>query len=79
MAEINSEEPRQISLTSLVESLVADYGDTGQPVTFRPTKRETVQGGRSVFMSRQGRSTMPDERRVIVTAVPSRCSAPCRT
>lgn len=68
--EINSEEPRQISLTSLVDALVADYSDTGQPVTFRQTGGATVKGGRSIFMSRQGRGALPDERRVVVMARP---------
>lgn len=69
-AEINSEEPRQISLTSLIEALVADYSDTGQPVTFRRNSGVAVQGGRSVFMSRQGEGALPDDRRVVVTARP---------
>lgn len=68
--EINSEEPRQISLSSLVEALVADYSDTGQPVEFRRTERVTAKGGRSVFMSRQGHGAVPDERRVVVTVRP---------
>lgn len=69
-AEINAEEPRQISLTSLIEALVADYSDTGQPVEFIRTSGAAVQGGRSLFMSRRGQSALPDERRVIVTARP---------
>lgn len=68
--ELDSEEPRQISLTSLVEALVADYSDTGQPVTFRPSGAQKVQGGRSVFMLRRGQGTLPEERRVVVTARP---------
>ena len=69
-AEIGTEEPRQLSLTSLVEALVADYSDTGQPVIFEPSHEETVAGGRSVFMSRQGHGVVPDERRIIVMARP---------
>ncbi len=69
-AEINAEKPRHISLSSLVEALVADYSDTGQPVEFRMSKGATVPGGRSVFMSRQGHGALPDERRVVVTARP---------
>lgn len=69
-AEIGSEEPRQISLTSLVESLVSDYSDTGLPVEFSPGDEEIVTGGSSVFMSRQGRGILPDERRIIVMARP---------
>lgn len=69
-AEINAEEPRQISLTSLIEALVADYSDTGQPVTFRRIGGVTVHGGGSVFMSRKGQGAVPDERRVVVIARP---------
>lgn len=68
--ELDSEEPRQISLTSLVEALVADYSDTGQPVSFRRTGGQKVPGGRSVFMRRRGEGALPDERRVVVTARP---------
>ena len=32
--EINAEPPKNISLVSLIESIVADYQDSGQPVTF---------------------------------------------
>ena len=69
-AELNAETPRQLSLAALVEALVADYQDTGSPVEFRRAEPVVVQGGRSVFMSRQGHGTLPDERRVIVTARP---------
>ena len=34
--EINAESPKNISLVSLIESIVADYQDSGQPVTFLP-------------------------------------------
>lgn len=68
--EMGSEAPRRISLASLVEALVADYSDTGQPVTFRRVTGVTIHGGRSLFMSRQGKGVLPDERRVVVTARP---------
>ncbi|MCK8483677.1 ATP-binding protein [Aliiroseovarius sp. S2029] len=69
-SEINAEEPRQLSLTSLVEALVADYQDTGRPVSLRHQDPVVIEGGASVFMSRRGHSHMPDERRVLVTARP---------
>ena len=34
--EINAEPPKNISLVSLIESIVADYQDSGQPVKFLP-------------------------------------------
>lgn len=69
-SEINAEEPRQLSLTSLIEALVADYQDTGSPVSIRHQDPVVIEGGASVFMSRRGHSQMPDERRVLVTARP---------
>jgi signal transduction histidine kinase len=68
--EVNSEKPRELSLTSLVEALVADYSDTGKPVELREADEEPVLGGGSVFMSRRGQSSLPDQRRIIVTARP---------
>ncbi|MDE9449816.1 sensor histidine kinase [Aliiroseovarius sp. Z3] len=69
-SEINAEEPRHLSLTSLIEALVADYQDTGRPVSLRDQDPVIVEGGASVFMSRRGHSQLPDERRVLVTARP---------
>jgi len=69
-AEIGTEDPRQISLTSLVESLVADYSDIGKPVSFLPESEEKVTGSRSVFMSLEGRGVLPEDRHVLVTARP---------
>ncbi|MCK8464977.1 ATP-binding protein [Aliiroseovarius sp. S1339] len=69
-SEINAEEPRKLSLTSLIDALVADYQDTGSPVLVRDQQPVVVEGAGSVFMSRRGHSTLPDERRVLVTARP---------
>ncbi len=69
-SEISAEEPRQLSLTSLVDALVADYQDTGSPVSIRDQAPVIIEGGASVFMSRRGHSMLPDERRVLVTARP---------
>jgi len=69
-AEVNSEEPQRLSLTALVDALVSNYSDAGRPVEFRRRQDLSATGGRSVFMSRQGRGEMSDERRVVVTGRP---------
>ncbi len=69
-SELSVEEPRQISLASLVESLVADYQDTGRPVTLKQAAPVAVEGAPSVFMSRRGHGALPETRRVLVTARP---------
>ena len=69
-AEMNSEAPRKLSLTSLVDAIVADYQDVGRPVTLRQNSDVIVHGGRSIFMSRQGQSVVPAERDIIVFARP---------
>ncbi|MDA7965213.1 HAMP domain-containing sensor histidine kinase [Ruegeria sp.] len=69
-SELSIEDPREISLTSLVESLVADYQDTGQPVTLQQVAPVMVEGAPSVFMSRRGRGSLPETRRILVMARP---------
>jgi two-component system, OmpR family, osmolarity sensor histidine kinase EnvZ len=69
-AEMNAEAPRKLSLTSLVEAIVADYQDVGHPVMLQHGKEVIVQGGRSIFMSRQGQGVVPSEQDVIVFARP---------
>lgn len=69
-AELSTEEPRRLSLTSLVESLVADYADVGQPVTFEGARKIVLEGGRSIFMSLRGRSEVAEERQLILRARP---------
>lgn len=69
-AELNVEDPRELSLTSLVEAIVDDYQDTGRPVHLQDGKPVTVEGGASVFMSRKGIGTVPEDRHVIVTGRP---------
>jgi signal transduction histidine kinase len=75
-AELNVEEPRQISLTSFVEALVADYQDTGQPVEMRGEDDRLVQsrvgqGAQSVFALTPGQgATIPEDQPVLVTARP---------
>lgn len=69
-AELDAEAPRKISLTSLIESVVADYQDTGRPVEFQIGEKLSVRGGQSLFMSRRGSGTLPQDDKVIVFARP---------
>ncbi|MGB0439404.1 MAG: sensor histidine kinase, partial [Paracoccaceae bacterium] len=69
-AELDAELPRRISLTSLVQSIVDDYQDIGSPVEFIETQRGPVPGAQSLFMSRRGSGTLPDDDKVIITARP---------
>ena len=69
-AELDAEVPRQISLTSLVESIVADYQDVGSPVEFHGAEMVSVLGGQSLFMSRRGTGSLPGDDKVVVTARP---------
>lgn len=69
-AEMSVETPRKLSLTSLIDAIVADYQDMGRTVKTRPAKDVIVQGGRSVFMSRQGQSVVTSDRQVTVTGRP---------
>ncbi|WP_122073478.1 ATP-binding protein [Pseudophaeobacter sp. EL27] len=69
-SELSLEVPRQISLTALVEALVADYQDLDRPVSYQRREPEVVQGGQSLFSARAGQGALPDARRVLVTARP---------
>jgi len=69
-AEMNAEAPRKLSLTSLVDAIVADYQDVGRPVKLQQGEDVIVQGGRSIFMSRQGQGFVPSEHDIIVFARP---------
>ncbi len=69
-AELSTEEPQQISLTSLVESLVADYQDMNRPVTLKQVAPVSVEGAQSVFMSRRGHGSLPETRRILVMGRP---------
>ncbi|MGB0798545.1 MAG: sensor histidine kinase, partial [Planktomarina sp.] len=68
--EMNIETPRKISLQSLVAAITADYQDLGRSVKLREVEDVIVQGGRSVFMSRQGQSVLAGRRDVVVTGRP---------
>jgi signal transduction histidine kinase len=69
-SELNVEEPRQISLTSLVEALVFDYQDVGKPVDLRPPEARTVEGGGSVFSTARRQSNFPELHKILVAARP---------
>lgn len=69
-AELNAEEPRQISLTALVEALVADFQDLGKPVDLMATRAGSVEAGRSVFGAQVGHAAMPEQQRILVVARP---------
>ncbi len=71
-SEMNAEEPRKISLTSLVQSIVDDYNDIGKPVQFLSADAVEMDKSRSVFGAGGGNIALPQEdaRRVLVTARP---------
>ncbi len=69
-SELSVEEPRQISLTSLVESLVADYQDMNLPVSLKAIEPVAVEGAPSLFMSRRGHGSLPETRRILVMGRP---------
>jgi two-component system, OmpR family, osmolarity sensor histidine kinase EnvZ len=69
-AEMNVETPRKLSLNALIDAVVADYQDMGQAVVFRHGKDVVMQGGRSIFMSRQGQMVVAGDRQITVTGRP---------
>ncbi|WP_170396611.1 sensor histidine kinase [Ruegeria arenilitoris] len=69
-SELSVEDPRQISLTALVESVVADYQDMDLPVTLKKIAPVAVEGAPSVFMSRRGHGSLPETRRMLVMGRP---------
>ncbi|WP_353475780.1 ATP-binding protein (plasmid) [Salipiger sp. H15] len=69
-AELNIEEPRELSLSALVEALVDDYRDTGHPVSLASVEPMVLRAGQSLFTSRRGAQVVEGAHRVIVTARP---------
>ena len=53
---MGAEEPRNLSLTSLLDAIVANYQDVGRRVTLRKAEDVIVQGGRSI--SCRGKATV---------------------
>ncbi len=70
--EINLEEMVQVSLTSLVEAIVADYEDIGKPVQLQQAHSSSIEKSRSVFGGGGQRLNFPaeDARRILVMARP---------
>ena len=69
-SELNSEEPRRLSLSSLVEALVADYQDTGQPVVLTAPAPVEATADRSVFAPRSGVVAFGDASKILMHARP---------
>ena len=69
-AEMDAEQPRNLSLTSLIDAIVANYQDVGRPVTYRKAKDVIVQGGQSIFMSRQGYGVVSTDRDTVIYGRP---------
>ena len=47
--EISSEQRRQVSMVALVQSVVDDYADTGQPVVLEPVEQMVLKSASSIF------------------------------
>lgn len=69
-AELNLEDPRELSLSSLIEALVDDYQDIGQPVELVQSAPRVVRSTGSLFQSRRGQAILPEDRRIIITCRP---------
>lgn len=69
-SELNAEESHEVSLTSLVEAVVADYQDMGQPVELLEITSAPLRTSGSLFMSKRGKIVVPEMRRVLVQARP---------
>ena len=69
-SELSVEEPRQISLPALVQSIVADYTDVGKPVEYIQASKVQIEGAGSVFMSRRSRAILPDAAQIVLSARP---------
>lgn len=69
-SELNVEEPRQISLTSLVEAIVDDYQDLGKSVDLRAPEPRIVKTGLSVFAGHHGQSEVAEHTPVLVMGRP---------
>ena len=69
-AEMSAEPARKLSLNALIDAIVADFQDMGSAVRFRQASDVIVQGGRSVFMSRQGQSVVAGDREIVINGRP---------
>ncbi|MGY6548173.1 MAG: sensor histidine kinase [Roseinatronobacter sp.] len=70
-AEIAAEPESSFSFRALVEAIVADYQDTGRPVTLAQIDAPALTASGSVFgLGAQRRRTLPDGRRMLYTGRP---------
>ncbi|WP_374803190.1 sensor histidine kinase [Paracoccus zhouxuedongae] len=70
-AEIETEPPRALSLTALIEAVAADYQDTGQPVALGAAPALRLDDSGSVFAPARGGTRMRgDTLPVLVTGRP---------
>lgn len=69
-AEMDAEMPLKMSVNSLIDAIVADYQDVGKPVRLNDSSDLVVQGGSSIFMSRQGQSTVSQNRDIVISGRP---------
>ena len=66
-SEMSSEQPKRISLSSLVQSIVDDYQDMGKPVSMMDQPPAQAEAGHSVFVSRPMMAHMPDAQKILAT------------
>lgn len=70
-AEIAAEAERDFSLTALVEAVVDDFQDTGQPVSLTPQVAVSMDSAGTVFgTGRKRRVTLPEGRRLLLRGRP---------
>jgi signal transduction histidine kinase len=70
-AEIGAEPVRELSLTALVESVVADWQDTGRPVTYQPPEPPALETRPGLFGAGEpARVTVDAARRVLMRGRP---------
>lgn len=69
-SELNSEEPRKLSLTSLLEALVDDYQDTGQNVSLVPPQPLEAMADLSIFAPRSGKVALKQSSNILMYARP---------
>lgn len=69
-SELAQEEPRPLSLSALVESVVDDFADTGARVAFRGCIPVRLEAPGTVFSARAGHGAWAAPRRVLVNARP---------
>ncbi len=69
-SELNSEEPQKLSLTSLIEALVADYQDTDHPVSLEASTPLQTKADRSIFAPRSGNVAVGDTSKLLMYGRP---------